>query len=116
MSAVELHEAMEPEEKDTDVISGIIAELEGLGFDKTPMYHEMATARNVVERKKRLAALKHDVLMMDRRNMSEMRSYNRPPEVLHEVLRAALLLLGEDEETTEVDDGVGYPPELCTVC
>ena len=122
MSAVELQRAMKPEKKekkeikekketiDTDAISGIIAEMEGLGFDKTPMYHEMATARNVVKRKKRLAALQHDVLMLDRRTMSEMRSYIRPPKVLHEVLQAALLLLGEDEKTAAVGDGVGYPP------
>ena len=94
----------------------------GLGFDKTPMYHEMATARNVVKRKKRQAELQHDVLMLDRRTMSEMRSYIRPPKVLHEVLQAALLLLGEDEQTAAVGDdagigdGVGYPPELCIVC
>ena len=94
--------------KDTDAISGIIAEVEGLGFEKPPMYHELIAARNVVERKKRLAELKHDVLTLDRRTMSEMRSYNRPPKVLHEVLQAALLLLGEDEETTAVGDVLDY--------
>ncbi|KAI0210891.1 hypothetical protein LSAT2_004330 [Lamellibrachia satsuma] len=88
--------------RNTNAISGVINEVEGLGFHKHVMYHEILAARNVVERKRRLAELKHDILDMDRKTMSEMRSYNHPPMILHRVLQAALLLLGEDEETTSI--------------
>ena len=108
MYTVELDKAMQA--PNTKAISGVITEVEGLGFHKHVMYHEILAARNVVERKRRLAELKHDILDMDRKTMSEMRSYNRPPMILHRVLQAALLLLGEDEETTSVGNELNISP------
>ena len=34
--------------------------------------------------------------------MSEMRNYSKPPQAVHEVLTAALLILGDSEDTTKV--------------
>ena len=34
--------------------------------------------------------------------MSELRSYQKPPEGVHHVMKAVFLLLGEDEATTTV--------------
>lgn len=34
--------------------------------------------------------------------MSEIKRYKKPPEGLHEIMQATLLLLGTDEELTEV--------------
>ena len=39
---------------------------------------------------------------MDRNTLSEVRRYQKPPKILHEIVKAMLLLLGEDEMTTEV--------------
>ena len=96
--------------KGTDItaILETIDEIKKLGFDEALMQHEVIAANNVVIRLRRLAELKHDILNMDRRTMSEMRSYNNPPKILHKVLKASFLLLGEDEGTTSVGD-----PLLC---
>lgn len=42
------------------------------------------------------------ILNMDKRTMSEIRSYKNPPDVVHKVMAAALLMLGNDEKQTEV--------------
>lgn len=34
--------------------------------------------------------------------MSEMRNYSKPPQAVHDVLIAALLILGDPEDTTKV--------------
>ena len=38
----------------------------------------------------------------DRGTMSEMRNYSKPPQAVHDVLTAALLLLGDHEDATKV--------------
>ena len=44
----------------------------------------------------------HQPLRMSKDTLSELRRYSAPPEVVHKVMIAALLLLGEDEHTTQV--------------
>ena len=39
---------------------------------------------------------------MDRKTMGEMNRYAHPPELVHKVMRAVMLLFKEDEERTEV--------------
>ena len=39
---------------------------------------------------------------MDRNTLSEVRRYQKPPKILHEIVKAMLLLLREDEITTAV--------------
>jgi hypothetical protein len=46
--------------------------------------------------------LKYSILNMDRTTISEMKSYQRPPDVVKKVMTASLLVLGEDEHTTRV--------------
>ena len=40
---------------------------------------------------------------MDRNTMSEVKRYSKPPAGLHPVMQASLLLLGEEEDTTQVN-------------
>jgi hypothetical protein len=42
------------------------------------------------------------ILAMDKKTMSEIKSYSKPSPIVHKVMQAALLLLGEDEEKTSV--------------
>ena len=49
-----------------------------------------------------LNILQLSVLGMDKNTMGEIRSYSRPPDGVHKVVQAALLLLGDDEYTTDV--------------
>ncbi|KAI0210892.1 hypothetical protein LSAT2_004331, partial [Lamellibrachia satsuma] len=88
-------------ERQLNAILETIDEIKKLGFDEVLMQHEVIAAKNVAEQLHRLAELKYAILNMDRRTMSEMRSYNSPPIILHNVLQAALLLLGDDEQTTK---------------
>ena len=39
---------------------------------------------------------------MDMKTMSEIRRYHKPPPKIHDVMKAAMLLFGQDEETTTV--------------
>jgi hypothetical protein len=45
---------------------------------------------------------KSSILAMDKKTMSEIRSYAKPSPLVHRIMMAALLLLGEDEGTTAV--------------
>ena len=99
------------EKQDITAILETLDEIKKLGFDEALMQHEVIAAKNVVIRLRWLAELKYEILNMDRRTMSEMRSYNNPPKILHRVLQASFLLLGEDEGTTSVGD-----PLLFYVC
>lgn len=46
--------------------------------------------------------LRYRILQMETRTMTEIRNYRTPPDVVHEVMVAALLLLGHHEEKTRV--------------
>ena len=43
-----------------------------------------------------------------RGTMSELRSYKVPPPLIHEVMKASLLLLGEDEFVTSVSTQINF--------
>lgn len=46
--------------------------------------------------------MKVDHLEMNSALFAELRRYNQPPDVIHSVIQAALLLFEKDEESTEV--------------
>ena len=89
------------DERELDALLATIQEVEDLGFEKS-LQQEMIDARGLAEHLKRLMQLKLVILNMDKNTMTEIRRYDRPLPVLHQVLTAAFLLLGEDEETTSV--------------
>jgi len=58
-----------------------------------------------VELLERMPANKN-VLDMGRKLMTEIRRYQNPPTAMHRIMQSALLLLGEDEDTTDVSSHV----------
>ena len=64
--------------------------------------NEVREARYAVERLDRLHRLHTSILDMDKKTMTEVRRYHKPPPRVHRVMQAALLVLGEDEESTAV--------------
>ena len=50
------------------------------------------------------AALCIYITAMDKNAMSEVRSYQKPPRGVHNIMQATYLLLGEDEDTTMVSE------------
>lgn len=66
---------------------------------------ELAKAREATCTESHLTKVKRAVLNMEAKTMTEIRSYNRPPQAVYDVMRAALLLLGEREDKVEVSLG-----------
>ena len=63
---------------------------------------ELAEAKKLISSLEKIERLRKAVLSMDRATMSEIRRYNQPPEAVHEVMVACLLLLGDHEGNTRV--------------
>ncbi|XP_071100653.1 lim and transglutaminase domain protein ltd-1-like [Haliotis cracherodii] len=55
-------------------------------------------ACDIREQLRRLITFLHDVLEIHQPTISEMHNYKRPKEVIHNIMLATYLLLGEDEE------------------
>ena len=64
--------------------------------------NEVREARYLADRQERLHHLHHTILDMDKKTMTEIRRYHKPPAGVHQVMRASLLIMGEDEESTMV--------------
>ena|SRR6218665_112504 len=65
---------------------------------------EVRDAKIILERHEKKSKEKPRAvsLAMDSKMVAEIRRYQNPPPVLHKVIQAALLLVGEDEDTTDV--------------
>ena len=63
---------------------------------------EYDRGRALMELLHRLEKLNRVVLDLDQSTMAEIRGYPTPPDEVHRVMIAALLLLGEDESKTKV--------------
>ena len=63
---------------------------------------EMAEAKERLRSLERIERLRLAILDMDSATMAEIRNYRDPPPLVHEVMVASLLLLGENEGRTRV--------------
>ena len=63
---------------------------------------EVTEAQHMGELYEKHARLQNSILDMDRGAMFELRRYPNPPAGVIKVMQASLLLVGEDEATTEV--------------
>ena len=57
---------------------------------------EIEDAKYLLQSIERIQALKEAVLKMDRKIMVELRKYSKPPKIVHEVMKATLILLGHE--------------------
>ncbi len=55
---------------------------------------------------------KKDVLEMSQRVVAELKSYSKPPELVHQVMSATFILLGETESKTRS----WATTQVCGVC
>ena len=62
----------------------------------------MQEAKQVLESLARMERLQQAILNMDQATMSEIKSYNKPPDGVHDIMRATFLMLGEHEGKTQV--------------
>lgn len=66
------------------------------------LQEEVREAHYQLEFIERMPHGRQSILDMDKKTMSEIRRYHNPPPALHKILQGAFLLLGEDEDTTDV--------------
>ena len=90
------------EEQDNAAITEAISETERLGLS-SKLRHDVLAARNAISRRERTAQSKQpSILDFGKLTISEIRSYDHPPRIVHRVIQAALMLLGESENDTSV--------------
>ncbi|KAK2179653.1 hypothetical protein NP493_478g03003 [Ridgeia piscesae] len=87
------------EERDDAAITEAISETERLGLS-SKLRHDILAAKNSVSRRERTAQSKPSILDFGKSTISEIRSYDHPPRIVHRVIQAALMLLGESESDT----------------
>ncbi len=63
---------------------------------------EVANAKQVIKSLQRILKLQIAVLALDQTTMLELRNYANPPKLVHQVIKATLLLLGDEEKLTKV--------------
>ena len=66
------------------------------------LQNELVKARELLASLQRIEDLKHSVLNMDGGTMAEIRRYSKPPEGVHSVMIATLLILGDSENFSQV--------------
>jgi len=86
--------------KDAKAIRREVDRIREAGLTKH-LQNETREAMYLVELLERMPANKN-VLDMGRKLMTEIRRYQNPPPAMHRIMQSALLLLGEDEDTTDV--------------
>jgi len=77
-----------------------LANIEKSKFLMSHLQRDFQEAKLVIDGLVRFGKMNTAILDMDSRTMSEVRRYHNPPEEVAIVMRATLLLLGEDELTT----------------
>ena len=63
---------------------------------------EVEAAKRLLKSLERIQGLKEAVLKLDQKTMLELRNYSKPPKMVHQVIKATLLLLGFHETVTAV--------------
>lgn len=74
---------------------------------EVPLAKELGEASKLLTRLKRLERIRHEILELKQATVAEIRSYQKPPAVVHKVMTATFLLLGHQEKETKVLYSVG---------
>ena len=89
------------ERKDLDLLEKILHSSSDLNIRQS-LGDLAVQAEAVRSRLRRLKRLRHEVLDMDQKTISEMRSYPKSPQAVHSVMAATFLLLGNKESDLKV--------------
>lgn len=92
----DIREAMD--RKDLDLLEKLLHSSSASDISIRQSLGDLAVKVEAVRsRLRRLKRLRHEVLAMDQKTISEMRSYPKPPQPVHSVMAATFLLLGNKE-------------------
>ena len=95
----ELNDAMDG--LDVEKLKAVLAYIDHQGLTNV-MQKDIQSAESLLDLLSRNWDLQTSLLNMDRLMLSEVRSYVRPPEAVHDIIVATLLCLGDDEYETNV--------------
>lgn len=75
---------------------------------------QMQMARQIIEQLRRIEKLRHEIMNLDQKTIAELKSYSKPPEVVHQVMAGCFLLLGSSGKALKVmcDTQVQIPTEV----
>ncbi len=76
---------------------------------------KLAMAHRVIEQREKLTTLKQAVQHLNHITINKLKSYSHPPEPVHEVMMATLMLLGEDQHQLMVCI-LDYEVNQCCFC
>ncbi|XP_064609540.1 uncharacterized protein LOC135473611 [Liolophura sinensis] len=88
------------EAKDMVALKRTVWHIEDRGFQEF-LGEDLTKGKEKLKILERLSKLKSSILSMDAGTMTELRRYNNPPEMVHQVMIATFLLLGEHEGITK---------------
>lgn len=71
------------------------------GFEQE-LQPEMIEAHNLMLRLRRLERIRAEILELKQSTVAEIRSYSKPPLIVHSVMISTFLLLGHPEKETKV--------------
>ena len=93
--------------RDVQAIRDAIRYVENVNFSLL-LAEEVEAAKQLLKSVERIEALKESVLKLDQKTMLELRNYSRPPKIVHQVIKATLLLLGDDESSIVVSRMIDF--------
>ena len=79
------------------------------GFEDQ-LHDEMREAQLIMLQLRRLERIRAEILELKQSTVAEIRSYSKPPPVVHTVMTATFLLLGHKEKETRVRPGPTVTP------
>ena len=86
-------------------LEGILTSADAIktnGFEQDHA-QQLLEADKLANKLKRLEKLKKDILALDQRTISEIRSYKKPLPAIHDVMIATYIILGYKEKELKVD-------------
>ena len=93
--------------RDVQAIRAAIRYVENVNFSLL-LAEEVEAAKQLLRSLERIEALKEAVLKLDQKTMLELRNYSKPPKIVHQVIKATLLLLGYDESLIVVSGMIDF--------
>ncbi|CAH1787326.1 unnamed protein product [Owenia fusiformis] len=82
--------------RDLHSLENLVTKAEQLKMKELTLQLQMA--KHILKQLQRIEVLKRDVLNLDQRTISELKSYSKPPPLVHTVMTAVFLLLGNQEK------------------
>lgn len=71
------------------------------GFEVT-LSRELIEANKILQQLRRLERIRAEILELKQSTVAEIRSYQKPPKIVHTVMTSTFLLLGHRERETKV--------------